>query len=323
MKITKELLETMIRESLEENSDYPGERIDWAALGRYSKKYKQEKEKREREKEKDERKKVLQQLGLTPEEEEWFKESLLPEDQAMLTSILKKKLDEQSRVTSKETAVSGGVSTPGDHPVGSKEVASARTVQEPAIGSDKHPAVVKLKTFLNGLELSALARMAIVKHFTDLLDNRDSLTEADIIDFAAEKARRAEFDAMDALRAKLEDPNLSRFQRRAYQATLDTLEAEAAEEEEMRDKEERRKGLRTPKPEADIIDLAKDLHTQLVSKPEAERDVEDLMGTSFEDSIARMKARLEKEEDPRKRKDLEKMIATQERNLAMLRGEKK
>ena len=134
---------------------------------------------------------------------------------------------------------------------------------------------------------------------------REQVTEADIIDFAAEKARRAEFDAMDALRAKLEDPNLSRFQRRAYQATLDTLEAEAAEEEEMRDKEERRKGL----------------HTQLVSKPEAERDVEDLMGTSFEDSIARMKARLEKEEDPRKRKDLEKMIAAQERNLAMLRKE--
>jgi hypothetical protein len=83
------------------------------------------------------------------------------------------------------------------------------------------------------------------------------------------------------------------------------LEAEAAEEEEMRDKEERRKGL----------------HTQLVSKPEAERDVEDLMGASFEDSIARMKARLEKEEDPRKRKDLERMIAAQERNLAMLRKE--
>ena len=59
---------------------------------------------------------------------------------------------------------------------------------------------------------------------------REQVTEADIIDFAAEKARRAEFDAMDALRAKLEDPNLSRFQRRAYQATLDTLEAEAAEE---------------------------------------------------------------------------------------------
>lgn len=134
---------------------------------------------------------------------------------------------------------------------------------------------------------------------------REQVTEADIIDFAAEKARRAEFDAMDALRAKLEDPNLSRFQRRAYQATLDTLEAEAAEEEEMRDKEERRKGL----------------HTQLVSKPEAERDVEDLMGASFEDSIARMKARLEKEEDPRKRKDLERMIAAQERNLAMLRKE--
>ena len=134
---------------------------------------------------------------------------------------------------------------------------------------------------------------------------REQVTEADIIDFAAEKARRAEFDAMDALRAKLEDPNLSRFQRRAYQATLDTLEAEAAEEEEMRDKEERRRGL----------------HTQLVSKPEAERDVEDLMGTSFEDSIARIKARLEKEEDPRKRKDLEKMLAAQERNLAMLRKE--
>ena len=134
---------------------------------------------------------------------------------------------------------------------------------------------------------------------------REQVTEADIIDFAAEKARRAEFDAMDALRAKLEDPNLSRFQRRAYQATLDTLEAEAAEEEEMRDKEERRRGL----------------HTQLVSKPEAERDVEDLMGTSFEDSIARMKARLEKEKDPRKKKDLEKMIAAQERNLAILKKE--
>jgi len=162
-----------------------------------------------------------------------------------------------------------------------------------------------------------------VKITKELLETmiREQVTEADIIDFAAEKARRAEFDAMDALRAKLEDPNLSRFQRRAYQATLDTLEAEAAEEEEMRDKEERRKGLHTPKPEADIIDLAKDLHTQLVSKPEAERDVEDLMGTSFEDSIARMKARLEKEEDPRKRKDLEKMIAAQERNLAMLRKE--
>ena len=134
---------------------------------------------------------------------------------------------------------------------------------------------------------------------------REQITEADIIDFAAEKARRAEFDAMDKLRTKLQDPNLSRFQRRAYQATLDTLEAEAAEGEEMRDKEERRKGL----------------HTQLVSKPEAERGVEDLMGTSFEDSIARMKARLEKEEDPRKRKDLERMIAAQERNLAMLRKE--
>ena len=134
---------------------------------------------------------------------------------------------------------------------------------------------------------------------------REQVTEADIIDFAAEKERRAEFDAMDALRAKLEDPNLSRFQRKAYEATLDAMEAGAAEEEEMRDKEERRRGL----------------HTQLVSKPEAERDVEDLMGTSFEDSIARMKARLEKEEDPRKRKDLENMIAAQERNLAMLRKE--
>jgi hypothetical protein len=155
--------------------------------------------------------------------------------------------------------------------------------------------------------LNYTKRRSKVKITKELLETmiREQVTEADIIDFAAEKARRAEFDAMDALRAKLEDPNLSRFQRRAYQATLDTLEAEAAEEEEMRDKEERRKGL----------------HTQLVSKPEAERDVEDLMGASFEDSIARMKARLEKEEDPRKRKDLERMIAAQERNLAMLRKE--
>jgi hypothetical protein len=155
--------------------------------------------------------------------------------------------------------------------------------------------------------LNYTKRRSKVKITKELLETmiREQVTEADIIDFAAEKARRAEFDAMDALRAKLEDPNLSRFQRRAYQATLDTLEAEAAEEEEMRDKEERRRGL----------------HTQLVSKPEAERDVEDLMGTSFEDSIARIKARLEKEEDPRKRKDLEKMLAAQERNLAMLRKE--
>ena len=134
---------------------------------------------------------------------------------------------------------------------------------------------------------------------------REQLEEADIIDFAAEKARRTEFDVMDKLRTKLQDPNLSRWKRKAYQDQLDALEDEAAEEEEMRDKEERRK----------------DLHTQLVSKPEAERDVEDLMGTSFEDSIARMKARLEKEKDPRKKKDLEKMIAAQERNLAILKKE--
>ena len=134
---------------------------------------------------------------------------------------------------------------------------------------------------------------------------REQLEEADIIDFAAEKARRTEFDVMDKLRTKLQDPNLSGWKRKAYEATLEKLEDEAAEEEEMRDKEERRKGL----------------HTQLVSKPEAERDVEDLMGTSFEDSIARMKARLEKEKDPRKKKDLEKMIAAQERNLAILKKE--
>ena len=134
---------------------------------------------------------------------------------------------------------------------------------------------------------------------------REQLEEADIIDFAAEKARRTEFDVMDKLRTKLQDPNLSDWKRKAYEATLEKLEDEAAEEEEMRDKEERRKGL----------------HTQLVSKPEAERDVEDLMGTSFEDSIARMKARLEKEKDPRKKKDLEKMIAAQERNLAILKKE--
>ena len=132
---------------------------------------------------------------------------------------------------------------------------------------------------------------------------REQLEEADIIDFAAEKARRTEFDVMDKLRTKLQDPNLSRFQRKAYQDQLDALEDEvAAEEEEMRDKEERRKGL----------------HTQLVSKPEAARDVEDLMGASFEDSIARIKARLEKEKDPRKKKDLEKMLAAQERNLAKM-----
>ena len=134
---------------------------------------------------------------------------------------------------------------------------------------------------------------------------REQLEEADIIDFAAEKARRTEFDVMDKLRTKLQDPSLSDWKRKAYEATLEKLEDEAAEEEEMRDKEERRKGL----------------HTQLVSKPEAERDVEDLMGTSFEDSIARMKARLEKEKDPRKKKDLEKMIAAQERNLAILKKE--
>ena len=135
---------------------------------------------------------------------------------------------------------------------------------------------------------------------------REQLEEADIIDFAAEKARRTEFDVMDKLRTKLQDPNLSGWKRKAYQDQLDALEDEvAAEEEEMRDKEERRKGL----------------HTQLVSKPEAERDVEDLMGASFEDSIARIKARLEKEEDPRKRKDLEKMLAAQEKNLAMLKKE--
>lgn len=136
---------------------------------------------------------------------------------------------------------------------------------------------------------------------------REQLEEADIIDFAAEKAWRTEFDVMDKLRTKLQDPNLSDWKRKAYEATLEKLEDEAAEEEEMRDKEERRK----------------DLHTQLVSKPEAERDVEDLMGASFEDSIARMKARLEKEKDPRKKKDLESMIAAQERNLAMLSKVKK
>ena len=134
---------------------------------------------------------------------------------------------------------------------------------------------------------------------------REQLEEADIIDFAAEKARRTEFDVMDKLRTKLQDPNLSDWKRKAYEATLEKLEDEAAEEEEMRDKEERRKGL----------------HTQLVSKPEAERDVEDLMGASFEDSIVRIKARLEKEKDPRKKKDLEKMIAAQERNLAILKKE--
>ena len=60
---------------------------------------------------------------------------------------------------------------------------------------------------------------------------REQLEEADIIDFAAEKARRTEFDVMDKLRTKLQDPNLSDWKRKAYEATLEKLEDEAAEEE--------------------------------------------------------------------------------------------
>lgn len=128
---------------------------------------------------------------------------------------------------------------------------------------------------------------------------RDELIEAEIIDFATEKARRKESAAIKNLKKKLDDPTLSPSAREALEFALEELEVE---EEEMRDKIARRRRL----------------HTQLVSKPEAGASVEDLMGTSFEDSIARIKARIEKEEDPSKRRDLEKMLAAQERNLAMM-----
>ncbi|MCP4123739.1 MAG: hypothetical protein GY751_18475 [Bacteroidetes bacterium] len=68
--------------------------------------------------------------------------------------------------------------------------------------------------------------------------------------------------------------------------------------------------------EAERVEMEDKIARRLKARKKG--NVEDLMGSSFENSIARIKARIEKEEDPSKKRDLEKMLAAQERNLAMM-----
>lgn len=68
--------------------------------------------------------------------------------------------------------------------------------------------------------------------------------------------------------------------------------------------------------EAERVEMEDKIARRLKARKKG--NVEDLMGSSFENSIARIKARVEKEEDPSKKRDLEKMLATQEKNLAMM-----
>lgn len=68
--------------------------------------------------------------------------------------------------------------------------------------------------------------------------------------------------------------------------------------------------------EAERVEMEDKIARRLKARKKG--NVEDLMGSSFENSIARIKARIEKEEDPSKKRDLEKMLATQEKNLAMM-----